>query len=87
MRVVLRREMPKEHKPQMQGNLWILRRTDAWFGSFDPRLIDNEHGAEPLVMLHYRRDDEYIADELKPAVMRFKERYLYELAKLTKAPF
>lgn len=58
--------MPKEHKPQVQGGLWVLELEWIDFISFDPR-----YG--PLLRLYVERiyrDDAYIA-QLEAAIKPF----------------
>lgn len=49
-------EMPKEHIPQVQGNLWVNGRSWWDFVSYDPRI----EGEGRLFITRIERDDEYI---------------------------
>lgn len=63
-------EMPKEHIPQVQGNMWINGRRWCDFISFDPRLpIDHCQ----LFVVRVHRDDAYIA-VLEKKVLAFVEK-------------
>lgn len=58
--------MPSEHKPQVQGLLWVLSRDWVDFVSFDPRLPKNLQ----LYIQRIYRDDEYI-ETLEAEVVKF----------------
>lgn len=60
--------MPEDHKPQVQGYLWITGRQWCDFISYDPRLP----AGLDLFVKRVPRDDDYIA-ELAANVMRFLE--------------
>ena len=70
LEVLLAGVLPPEHKPQVQGQLWIAEREWCDFVSYWPRL--------PLFRVRVYRDEEYIA-ELERAVDVFND----ELAALT----
>ncbi len=59
-------DMPEDHRPQVQGYLWITGRQWADFISYDPRLP----AGLDLFVKRIKRDDDYIA-ELAANVMRF----------------
>jgi len=48
--------MPEEHKPQTQGNLWVLERKWIDFNSFDPSFPEPYN----LFVEHFERDEKYI---------------------------
>lgn len=54
---VIAGEMPKEHMPQVQGNLWVNDRLWWDFVSYDPRI----DGDGRLFIQRISRDEEYIA--------------------------
>lgn len=58
--------MPKEHKPQVQGNLWVLDLAWIDFISFDPRYPTELR----LYVERIYRDDGYIA-QLEAAIRPF----------------
>lgn len=62
---LLRNEMPAEHRAQVQGQLWVCEREWCDFVSYWPKL--------PIFITRVYRDDEYINNELKPAVDKFCE--------------
>jgi len=71
-------EVPSEHIPQIQGNLWI---TDAYccsFISFDPRC---EHSTQLFIKTIYR-DDTFIAT-LISKVRDFRDLVLAEYQRIT----
>ncbi len=66
----IRGGMPKEHKAQVQGCMWVTGRDSWYFVSFDPRMPEH-------LRLHYelvKRDDEYIK-HLETEIQKF----LYEV--------
>ena len=73
--VLLRGEMPSEHKAQVQGQLWICERDWCDFASFWPRL--------PLFVKRIYRDEKYIK-ELQEAVDKFWNELLETEAKICK---
>ena len=67
IRTILADKMPPEHKPQVQGALWICER-DWWdFMSFDDRMETNQDA-----IYRQHRDEKYIR-ELADAVEVFAE--------------
>jgi hypothetical protein len=54
----IRDGMPEEHKPQVQGCMWVTDRAEWWFVSFDPRMPPHLRLYKELV----QRDDKYIAN-------------------------
>lgn len=56
VRTVVAGDMPKEHMPQVQGNLWINGREWCDFISFDPRI----EGDGRLFIKRIYRDETYI---------------------------
>ena len=60
--VLLRGEMPSEHKAQVQGQLWVCEREWCDFVSYWPRL--------PLFVKRVCRDEKYIK-ELQESVEKF----------------
>lgn len=66
--------LPPEHKPQVQGQLWVTGRKWCAFCVFDPRVIAK--GLDPLLMLRIERDDDYIDNVLAPRITAFRD-YLY----------
>ena len=64
----LDKAMPAEHRPQVQGQLFVTGRKWADFISFDPRLPERLR----LLVVRVARDDAYIA-ELEKAVRSFLE--------------
>ncbi|QGZ42688.1 YqaJ-like recombinase protein [Pseudoduganella flava] len=62
--------MPEHHKPQVQGQIWVLELDWVDFCSFDPRM---QAGAEHLKLYRQRiyRDDAYISKTLEPGVLAF----------------
>lgn len=57
LKTVIAGEMPKEHMPQVQGNMMINGRQWCDFISFDPRI----EGKGRFFVVRVERDDEYIA--------------------------
>lgn len=69
--------MPSEHRPQVQGAMWVTER-DWWdFVSFDPRMPEHLQ----LYIERIPRDDAYIA-ELAAECMRFDAEVLRDLESL-----
>ena len=62
--VLLKDEMPTEHKAQVQGQIWVAEREWCDFVSYWPKL--------PLFIKRIYRDQKYI-DTLKSEVDRFNE--------------
>ena len=62
----VRREMPAEHRPQVQGVIWVCGLDWLDFISFDPRRDDKDR----LIILRQERDDKYI-ELLEERVPRF----------------
>ena len=71
--------MPKEHIPQVQGQMWIAGRAWVDFISFDPRLPDKLQ----IFVQRIPRDDEYIAN-LSKEVAAFMEEVKAEESQLLK---
>lgn len=70
--------MPSEHKPQVQGNLWVTERDRCDFVSYDPRMPDKLR----LYVEEVARDDDYIK-KLASRVTEF-DRYVQTIVeKLT----
>jgi putative phage-type endonuclease len=69
--------MPSEHKPQVQGTLWITGRTWWDFVSFDPRMPEGLR----LYVERIQRDEAYIA-ELAAEVLRVDAEVTRDLAGL-----
>lgn len=61
-----RGDIPSEHIPQIQGQLWVTGRKYADFISYDPRFPDHMR----LFVVRVQRDDTYIA-ELEKQVSQF----------------
>ena len=55
--------MPSEHKPQIQGVMWVWEREWCDFISYDPRFPTKE-----IYIERVHRDDKYINDVLEPKV-------------------
>jgi len=70
LKTVLSREMPKEHIPQVQGNIWLAEREWCDFISFDPRMPQGSKAR--LFIVRVFRDDEYIK-KLSERVLDFAE--------------
>lgn len=71
LRCFLNKEVPKEHLPQIQGQLWITGREWCDFVSFNPfMLLDQSHLR--MFVKRVKRDDDYIG-MLSGKVMRFVE--------------
>jgi len=70
LKTVLSGEMPKEHIPQVQGNLWLAERDWCDFISFDPRIPQGSKARLFVVRVH--RDDDYIK-MLSERVLAFAE--------------
>lgn len=76
IRTFLSGKMPPEHKPQVQGSLWICER-DWWdFVSFDDRMNDNQN-----VIYRQHRDEAYIKT-LSEEVEKFAEELEKMIQKL-----
>lgn len=73
----LKNGMPKEHVPQIQGQMWIAGRQWVDFVSFDPRMPEKLQ----LFVQRIPRDDEYIAN-LSKEVAAFMEEVKAEEAQL-----
>lgn len=56
VKTIIAGEMPKEHVPQVQGNLWINGREWCDFISYDPRIS----GESRIFVSRVYRDNEYI---------------------------
>lgn len=66
VRTVVSGEMPKEHMPQVQGNLWLNGRQWCDFISFDPRISSTGR----LFVRRIERDEKYI-ENLERRVLAF----------------
>lgn len=75
----LKNGMPKEHVPQVQGQMWIAGRQWVDFVSYDPRMPEKLQ----LFVQRIQRDDEYIAN-LSKEVAAFMEEVKAEEAQLLK---
>lgn len=51
-------KMPPSHKPQVQGQMWVMEKEWCDFVSFDPRI----NGQASYFMQRIERDDEYIEE-------------------------
>lgn len=69
VRTVVSGDMPKEHMPQVQGNLWINGREWCDFISFDPRI----EGDGRLFIKRIYRDETYIKN-LERRVLAFIQK-------------
>lgn len=69
VRTVVAVDMPKEHMPQVQGNLWINGREWCDFISFDPRI----DGDGRLFIKRIYRDETYIKN-LERRVLAFIQK-------------
>lgn len=69
--------MPSEHRPQVQGTMWITGRTFWDFVSFDPRMPEHLR----LYVERIKRDEEYIA-QLAAEVVKFEAEVARDLAGL-----
>ena len=69
VRTVVAGDMPKEHMPQVQGNLWINGREWCDFISFDPRI----DGDGRLFIKRIYRDEAYIKN-LERRVLAFIQK-------------
>lgn len=79
---VIKREIPKEYVPQVQGNIWVCEREWADFVSFDPRISDKCS----IVIVRVERDDKYIK-KLTEKVADFRELLITRLEELTDVRF
>jgi len=70
-------DMPKMHKAQVQGQLWITGRSWCDFVSFDPRI----DGAASWFCVRIERDQDYI-NTLQSKVLDFKNELDLLLTKL-----
>lgn len=68
--------LPPEHKPQVQGQLWVSERKWCAFCVFDPRVAAS--GLDRLLVVKVERDDEYIDNILAPKVIEFRDWLLSE---------
>jgi hypothetical protein len=66
---LLKRIVPKEYVPQVQGYMWVTEREWWDFASFDPRY---QKDADKMVIVRVQRDDKFI-EELSERVDKFKE--------------
>lgn len=70
---LLNDEMPDEHKPQVQGGMWVCQREWWDFGGYMPGL--------PMLTKRIYRDEKYIA-ELAAAVSAFNDELAEVVAKI-----
>lgn len=75
IQTIIKGEVPSQHKPQIQGQLWITGRPWCDFISFDPRLDDKN----AIFIKRVYRDEEYI-NKLSKSVTIF----LHEVDQLIK---
>lgn len=75
----LKNGMPKEHVPQVQGQMWIAGREWVDFVSFDPRMPEKLQ----LFVQRIQRDADYIA-ALSKEITAFMEEVKAEEAQLIK---
>lgn len=73
------REMPAEHKPQVQGALWVTGRQWWDFISYDPRLHAGAYFCQRV-----ERDEPYI-EKLEKAVIETEQRILEALDRILEA--
>lgn len=66
LKTILDKQMPDEHRPQVQGNMWVTRRKWLDFASFDPSMPDDLQ----IFIQRIERDDEYI-ETLAEEVQKF----------------
>lgn len=66
---LLKKEVPKEYVPQVQGYMWVTDRQWWDFASFDTRY---QRDADKMVIVRVERDDEYIAN-LNERIEKFKD--------------
>lgn len=71
------KELPREYKAQVQGQLWITERKWADFVSYDPRMPEHLQ----LKIIRVERDEDYI-DELYKEVVDFLNEVQKELDEL-----
>jgi len=71
LQTVLGGWMPEQHKPQVQGSLWISGRQHYMFVSYDPRYRGS--AIDALYFVQVKRDDHYIDHELAPKVLDFRD--------------
>ena len=62
--------LPDQHKPQVQGQIWLMNAPYGYFCSYDPRMPANAQ----LFIVRVERDNEYIS-KLDTAIRQF----LYEV--------
>lgn len=68
LRTLEAREMPVEHYPQVQGNMWVTGCDWCDFISFDPRCDDSTR----LFVQRIKRDDAYI-EKMAPRLIAFRD--------------
>lgn len=81
LETVLSGQMPKEHKAQVQGSLWVTGRKRYVFASYH-HAFEGSFLSHGLWFINIDRDDAYIDTELEPAVVDFRQRLDYEYAQL-----
>lgn len=62
----IRDGMPEEHKPQVQGCMWVTGREEWHFVSFDPRMPSHLRLYHEVI----KRDDKYI-EHLESEIVKF----------------
>lgn len=67
LKTLAHHRVPSEYKWQIQGQLWILKRSFTKFVSYDPRMEDDRY---KRVIIHVNRDEKMI-DELREKVAEF----------------
>lgn len=74
--------LPAEHKPQVQGSLWVTGRSWYAYCWYDQRVMAS--GLDPLLMIKVDRDDDYIDNVLAPRICAFRDYLRSEYDRLTK---
>lgn len=80
VRVLVTNQIPDEHLPQVQGQLWITGRAWCDFVSYNPFCKTD---STKLAVVRVPRDEKYIA-ELAQKVIRFRNRMIETLAVIQK---
>ena len=73
--VLLKDQLPPEHRPQTQGGLWVLEREWIDFVSYSPKM--------PLFVKRCYRDEPYI-QQIEQAVRKFNDELQEIVARLRK---
>jgi len=71
-------KVPTQYRDQVNGQLWVTGRTWCDFVSYDPRMRDKK-----MHVIRVLRDEEAI-DELEDRILRFRDKMLAQLAKVSK---